>query len=158
MWIIAVIVLVLIDQGTKFLVANTMEVGDTITLIPGVFNIRYVVNEGAAFGMFEGGRIIFVIAGIAMIAFMIYLIRRDKKLGHTIIPEILIIGGGIGNIIDRVFLAGVRDFLDVPFFAVMNLADWFVSVGIGLLIVKYIYYWRKGEQKKKETEEAIDGK
>lgn len=160
MWIIAVIIIVLIDQGSKLLVANTMSVGDTITLIPGVFNIRYVMNRGAAFGMWEGGQIFFIIAGVLMVAFMVYLIYRDKKLGQTIIPEILIIGGGIGNIIDRIVLFGVRDFLDVPFFAVMNLADWFVSVGIILLIVKYIYYWRKDEKKKaaEDEKEEVDGK
>ena len=56
----------------------------------------------------------------------------------------MIIGGAFGNLADRVFLNGaVRDFLEVPFFAIMNFADWFVSVGIALLVLKYIYYARK---------------
>lgn len=160
MWIIGIIILVLMDQGTKILVENTMVIGEQITLIPGVFNIRYIINDGAAFGMLSGGRIFFIVIGIAMVVFMVFLLLNDRKQGRNILPEILIIGGGIGNLIDRIFLSGVRDFLDVPFFAVMNLADWFVSAGIILLLAKYIYYWRKEQKEKLENQdkEVMNGK
>lgn len=138
------LMLVLIDQLTKWFVAHNMHKGEEIQVIPSLFNIQYVVNKGAALGIFHNKTVFLVIISSLMIAFIYYLAIYDLKLGHPITPELFIIGGAFGNLIDRVFLAGaVRDFLEVPFFAVMNFADWFVSVGIGLLVIKYLYYFSK---------------
>ena len=133
-----------VDQLTKLWVTSTLKLGEEIPLIPGFFNITYVVNEGAALGIFENMTLFLVAVSVLMIIFLYVLAVKDEQEGHTVIPELMIIGGAFGNLADRVFLNGaVRDFLEVPFFAIMNFADWFVSVGIALLVLKYIYYARK---------------
>ncbi len=147
LFILLPFLLVLIDQITKILVDKHMIIGNEIQVIPGVFNINYVINKGAALGIFENMTYFLVVVSFLMICFLYFLAFNDFKSNHTVVPEMLIIGGAIGNLIDRVFLAGaVRDFLEVPFFAVMNFADWFVSIGIILLLIKYIYYYNKTEK------------
>jgi len=147
LFVLVPIILTLIDQFTKILVNNYMAVGDEIKVIPGLFNINYVINKGAALGIFENMTYFLVIVSVVMVCFIYFLAYNDFKNKHTILPEMIIIGGAFGNLIDRIFLEGkVRDFLEVPFFAVMNFADWFVSIGIVLLLIKYIYYYKKTEK------------
>ncbi len=147
LFILIPLMLTIIDQFTKILVNKYMAVGDEIRVIPGLFNLNYVINKGAALGIFENMTYFLVIISLIMIGFLYFLAYNDFKSKNTIIPEMIIIGGAIGNLIDRIFLAGkVRDFLEVPFFAVMNFADWFVSIGIILLLIKYIYYYNRSEK------------
>lgn len=139
-------VLVLIDQLTKFAVAANMSESQVIPVIPGFFNINYVLNKGAALGIFQNQTIFLVTLSSLLTIFIYYLAWQDFWQKHTIIPEMIIVGGAIGNLLDRLFLGGaVRDFLEVPFFAVMNFADWFVSAGIALLILKYLIYSSRPE-------------
>lgn len=140
------LILVLIDQVTKFAVASNMSESQVITVIPGLFNINYVLNKGAALGIFKDQTIFLVTLSSLLTIFIYYLAWQDFRQKHTIIPEMIIVGGAIGNLLDRLFLGGaVRDFLEVPFFAVMNFADWFVSAGIALLILKYLIYSNRSE-------------
>ncbi|MDD2370705.1 MAG: signal peptidase II [Firmicutes bacterium] len=153
LFILIPMILTIIDQFTKILVNKYMIIGDEINVIPGFFNINYVINKGAALGIFENMTFFLVIVSLLMIIFIYFLAYNDFKSDHTIIPEMIIVGGAIGNLIDRIFLAGnVRDFLEVPFFAVMNFADWFVSIGIALLLIKYIYYYNRIEKNEKKNE------
>lgn len=153
LFILIPLVLIFIDQFTKIIVNHYMDVGDEIRVIPGLFNINYVINTGAALGIFENMTFFLVIISSFMIVFLYFLAYHDFKNKHTVIPELIIIGGALGNLIDRMFINGqVRDFLEVPFFAVMNFADWFVSIGIGLLIIKYIYYYKKSDKIEENNE------
>ena len=147
LFVLIPVILTVIDQYTKVLVSNYMAIGDEIRVIPGLFNIQYVVNKGAALGIFNNMTIFIVLVSLSMVIFLYFLAYNDFKGRHTVLPEMIIIGGAFGNLIDRIFLFGkVRDFLEVPFFAVMNFADWFVSLGIGLLVIKYIYYYKKTDK------------
>lgn len=153
LFILIPLVLTLIDQFTKIIVNHYMDIGDEIKVIPGLFNINYVINKGAALGIFEDMTIFLVIVSSMMIIFLYLLAYHDFKGKHTVFPEVIIIGGALGNLIDRIFINGqVRDFLEVPFFSVMNFADWFVSIGIGLLVIKYIYYYRKSDKIEENNE------
>lgn len=153
LFILIPLVLIFIDQFTKIIVNHYMDVGDEIRVIPGLFNINYVINTGAALGIFENMTFFLVIISSFMIVFLYFLAYHDFKNKHTVIPELIIIGGALGNLMDRMFINGqVRDFLEVPFFAVMNFADWFVSIGIGLLIIKYIYYYKKSDKIEENNE------
>ena len=132
LFIIIPLVLTFIDQLTKVIVDHYMDIGDEIRVIPGFFNINYVINTGAALGIFEDMTFFLVIISSLMVVFLYILAYHDYKNKHMVIPELIIIGGALGNLIDRLFINGkVRDFLEVPFFAVMNFADWCVSIGIG---------------------------
>jgi signal peptidase II len=153
LFILIPLVLTMIDQFTKIIVDVYMDVGDEIRVIPGLFNINFVINTGAALGIFEDMTFFLVIISSVMIIFLYFLAYYDYKNKHTVIPELVIIGGAFGNLIDRIFIEGkVRDFLEVPFFAVMNFADWFVSIGIGLLVIKYIYYYKKSDKIEEKNE------
>ena len=160
---------VIIDQITKAIVTSNMEVGETIPVIEDVFHFTYVRNEGAAFGMLAEHRWIFmVLSTLGIVAVLIYLwkFRPQSKLACTALS--LIIGGGIGNMIDRIFRSGtlahtvgknvVIDFIDFCAFPnlwsyVFNLADAFVCVGAGLLILYLILDIVK-ETKKERAEKA----
>lgn len=144
-------ILILIDQLTKFFISKSLDIGEEIVLIPGLFNIQYIINKGAALGIFHDKTFFLILVSSLMIIFIIYMAIREAKLKHSIIPELIIIGGALGNLIDRIFLdGGVRDFLEVPFFAVMNFADWFVSLGIVLFVIKLIFSWKNEKEENKD--------
>lgn len=115
--------------------------GNSVDVIPGVFRFTYVENRGAAFGMFSEHRWVFmVLSTVAIVALLIYLwkFRPDSTLACMAIS--MIIAGGIGNMIDRIVLGYVIDFLDFCAFPelwmwVFNVADVCVCVGGGLLVL-----------------------
>lgn len=135
---------VLFDQLTKVWATNILsQVGD-IPIWEGVFHLHYVKNTGAAFGIFGGKQIfLIVVTSIIILGMLIYY----RKLPRTSIGKwsrfsfILIIGGAIGNLIDRIWLNYVRDFLYFKLinFPVFNVADIFVCVGVGILMVVLLF-------------------
>lgn len=143
-FILLPLLLLAVDQGAKLLVTANLKLGQEVILLPGLFNLTYVQNAGAALGIF-GNMTVFLVGISSLMVVLLYVLAwRDYQEGHPVLPELLIIGGAFGNLVDRIFLGGrVRDFLEVPFFAVMNLADWFVSAGILLLVLKYFLAARK---------------
>ena len=134
---ILTIILVIIDQLSKILISK----GDVqITLIKNLLNITYVENRGMVFGVAQGsvyimGGISFVVC-IALIAYIVKLKKDRQKVENSIY---MILAGGIGNMIDRLFRGYVIDFIDTPFIATFNLADSFVVIGVILLSITYIY-------------------
>ena len=130
-----------IDQIIKGIVRANMSVGETVPVIEDVFHITYIRNEGAAFGMLADHRWVFMsLSTVAIIALGVYLFKFCKETLFTKIGFALIIGGGIGNMIDRISLGYVVDFIDFRLidFAIFNGADSFVCVGAGLLILSLI--------------------
>ncbi len=143
-WIAVIILAVLADQVTKFLVVNFLDRSESLDIIKGVFRFTYVENRGAAFGMLNDSRWVFmVISTVAIVALLVYLIKfsPDNKMARLGIA--LVIGGGIGNMIDRIFLGYVIDFLDFCAFPnlwmwVFNVADACVCVGAGIIALYLI--------------------
>lgn len=137
--------LVGLDQLAKWLAAVYLKSGDVVTLIPGVLQLSYTENEGAAFGMLQGGRWFFVVlTGIMMLALLAFLLSgkmRKFRLFH--ISCVLIIAGGIGNLIDRIVQGYVVDFIETTLFSfpLFNLADCFVVIGSALLLVFYGFFY-----------------
>ena len=135
---------VLIDFITKKLVMLTMTLGESIPLIPGVLNLTYITNKGAAFGSFAEHRWVFMTLSVIMlIALTVIVLIWDRPKPTFYIGTSLAIGGGIGNMIDRVAYGTVVDFIDFCAFPkvwswIFNGADSFVCVGAGLLVVYYI--------------------
>jgi signal peptidase II len=177
--LLVIAAVVILDQVSKAWVMYGLgldEVGESIPLIENVFHFTHVRNTGAAFGIFgaENERWIFIIASIIGIgALFIYLckFRPNSKLACVAIS--MIIGGGIGNMIDRCFRVGlvrgeerhyVLDFLDFCAFPdlwkwTFNVADAFVCIGAGLLMVWCIYSFVKdveAEKRKKLNEIYTD--
>lgn len=140
-YILFPLAIVIIDQFTKYFVSVSLKIGEEITVVPGLFNIQFVINKGAALGILADKTIFLILVSLIMIGIVIYMSVKECRQRNTIVPELIIIGGALANLIDRIFLSGgVRDFLEVPFFAVMNFADWFVSLGIVLFVIKIIFY------------------
>ena len=128
---------VVLDQLTKWLAVIYLSGEPSFPLWKDVFHLTFLKNEGAAFGMLSDHRWVFMIfSTVAIIALAVYLFRFPPKSRFVQITLAMIIGGGIGNMIDRVLLGYVIDFLDFTLinFAVFNVADSFVTVGAFLLI------------------------
>ena len=146
---------VIADFITKKLAVIHLKGGDEIVLIEKVFKLSYVENKGAAFGIFQDMRYVFIVLTVLIVFFLIWLLKSQKienrifKTGIT-----LMISGAIGNFIDRVYFGYVRDFIRVDFieFPVFNIADCFVCIGAGL----YILYAFSDMFKKKEEKESDD--
>ena len=151
--ILTIIVLIALDQLTKYIAVTNLQPIHKVVVINGFFNLTYIENRGAAFGAMQGARWFFVIlAAVVIIAGGIYYARMPKTKNTLLLRiSMLLIGGGtIGNVIDRLFRTYVVDFLDFIIFGydfpVFNLADIFIVVGTGLLMI-YILRWETERNK-----------
>ena len=142
---------VIVDQILKLIIYNTIGAsGQTINLIPGILQLTYVENTGAAFGFFNA-RLFLIIFDI-LIMFFIIKILLDKKYplnDKTKTGLCLIIAGGIGNLIDRIFRGFVIDYIDITQiidYPVFNFADILVVVGVILLIATIIVITVKSQE------------
>lgn len=135
-WLVLVLVAgaaVLADQLTKQVVGRTLALGDSVD-IAGPFSIHHVENSGIAFGLF-GSRTSLVIAvtAVAVGAMLLFFARSGRR--HPVLPVALglVLGGSIANLIDRIRLGHVTDFLDLVAWPAFNLADSFIVVGVAIL-------------------------
>lgn len=148
------------DQLSKLAVAgyfNGVE-GATSPILPGILNFTYIHNTGAAFGIFTNARWpLFIFAGIASIVLAVWILRTKNKGWVFTLATGLVLGGAVGNMIDRGFIGYVRDFIhfNVPF-AVFNVADSCVVVGSVMLAVWLLFL--DPSLKKKEDKPAESGK
>ena len=159
--------IVFFDQLSKWLVVIFLKGSESAVIINNVFQFTYVENRGAAFGMLADHRWVFLILStVALVGITIYMIkwRPENKLAYVSIS--FIVGGGIGNMIDRIWLGYVIDFIDFCAFPkiwsyVFNVADSFVCIGAGMFIL-YMLLSTIDEMKKEkankftETEEKPD--
>lgn len=131
-----IVVAVFLDQISKMFVQLSCVLNETIPFIPGVLDITYIHNYGAAFSILQNKQTFLIIfTSLAMLAITIYVIKeKNKLLSAEIIALALIVGGGVGNLIDRVSYGYVVDFLNIYILPVFNVADMSVCVGSALLI------------------------
>lgn len=143
--LVAVVLLTAADQITKLLVMANFEKGESIHVVKGLLDFTYVQNKGAAFGMLQNQRWIFMVLTTLIMGAIVY--GWHKGYFHHLtgqIAAVLIVAGGIGNMIDRVRLGYVVDFIDISplfSFAVFNVADCCVTVGAALLMVYILFFW-----------------
>ena len=146
-------VILILDQLTKFVVDRTMPLHHSIPVIDDVFSLTYIRNTGAAFGILAGSAARFrlpflVLFSVLAIAFIIMMVRRlpDREKG-LITALAFILGGAIGNLIDRIAYGEVIDFLDFYWsryhWPAFNLADSFITIGV--LITVFYLIKAKGE-------------
>lgn len=146
---------VIIDQVIKYFVAMYLPQAGVVIAIPHLLDLNYVENRGVAFGMFENMRWIFVALTSVIIVILLYIIIFKKiKSKMFLISSALIIGGGIGNLIDRVLYGYVIDYLQLSFFSpVCNFADYAVTVGTVLLVI-YLLFMSDSSKKENKVEHS----
>ncbi|MGN0161631.1 MAG: signal peptidase II [Lachnospiraceae bacterium] len=161
--LISILLLTLFDQWTKILAVSKLSDG-SVTLIPGVFEFLYIKNHGAAWGILSGQRILFVMITVivmVVIGFCYLRTPNHKKYMALNICEIMLFSGALGNMIDRIMLGYVRDFLYFSLidFPVFNVADCYVVISAILLCVLVIFVYKDEDfyflslGKKKEDKE-----
>lgn len=150
---LAVIVMVLVDQAVKYWAVTMLASVGTIPLIPGILQLTYVENRGAAFSILENQIWLFVILAFAIVCGIIYVLhtgRIQAPLGKAAL--LIISAGAVGNVIDRVFRHYVVDMIETVFitFPVFNIADIYVCVGVALFAVYYLFIHKDKEEMEKK--------
>lgn len=150
---LAAVFCVAADQAVKFLVVNTMPLGRSEKLLPPLLQLTRVHNYGAAWSSFSGARWLLIgltAAGMCVLIWLLVKIVRHP-LGQWSLA--IILGGGIGNLIDRVRLGYVVDMLDTMFmdFPVFNVADVFVVCGTVCALIYYLAFYSKSDEKNWEN-------
>lgn len=138
--ILLAIAAVLLDQWTKWLVMTRMVELQEIPLIPGFFSLQFVYNPGAAFGMLANQQWFFILVGLGAVGGMLYYLRHpEAQHWRARLSLGLLMGGAIGNLIDRIREGKVVDFLlfywKDYYFPNFNVADICITVGVGLLVL-----------------------
>ncbi len=140
-WIILMLVGAFLDQISKYLIVLNLDLHESVEIIPGVFNFTYIRNEGAAFGSMSDSRWLFMIMSVVMIVgILVFMFWKKPKSKLLLSALTMIVAGGIGNMIDRIRLGYVIDFLDFCAFPkvwkwTFNVADSFVVIGAGIIIL-----------------------
>lgn len=136
MWLFVLpLAVVILDQFSKYIVVVNMALGESIPIIEEVFHLTYILNPGAAFGMFAHNRLFFIAIAVVVIGIIIWARREilaspwEVKAGCG-----LFLGGAIGNLIDRARQGLVIDFFDFRIWPVFNIADIAICIGVGLII------------------------
>ena len=126
------------DQLTKAIVTNRLGLGDEVHIV-GPFSIHHVTNSGIAFGLFASATPIVILLTTVAVAWMVYFFARSGS-RHPVLPVALglVIGGSVSNLIDRVRLGHVTDFLDLKYWPAFNLADSFIVVGVAALLLALV--------------------
>ncbi|EAZ87370.1 signal peptidase II [Lysinibacillus fusiformis] len=148
---------VLLDQWTKWLIVKNMEYGERIAVLDPWFGILSHRNRGAAWGMLEGQMWLFSIVTVAVICAIVYFYHREAK-GKPIfqVGLMLLLGGAIGNFIDRIFRGEVVDFVDVLIpiikydFPIFNVADAALTIAVVILMIGLIMEDKKEKKQVKQ--------
>jgi signal peptidase II len=146
--LVLVVSIVLLDQLTKLIVDRAMPLNHSIPIIDGFFNLTYIRNTGAAFGIFAGSHAAFrqpflILFSVLAIGFILVMLRRlpEEEKG-LLVALSFILGGAVGNLIDRLVYGEVIDFLDFYWswfhWPAFNLADSFITVGVTLTLYRLI--------------------
>ena len=181
--VVAMLVIVVLDQLSKYLIVShfgmieqiyvqNLEIGTMdvilsklppLKIIPGVLNFRLILNDGAALGMLDNARWVFLILStVAIIGVLVYMFWKKPQNKLLLAALALVTGGGIGNMIDRIWLGYVVDFIDFCAFPnlwmwVFNVADSCVTVGAGVLALWMILDFVKEAKAQKALKAAVIG-
>ena len=150
--VVSIVILVAFDQLTKWLAVKYLLPSGPISIIDGVFELRYLENRGAAFGIFQNRQWMFILLTLIIVAAVIWLyikMPETKRMLPLRIISVAVISGAIGNLIDRILNSYVVDFLyfrliDFPIF---NVADIYVTVSAVIFIILFIFYYKDDDFK-----------
>ncbi len=153
--IIAAVLIIVADQVSKWLIVSNMDLGDSVNVVPGILNFTYSHNDGMALGIGSSAfRWVFIIVTVLICGVLIYLMTRPQYKNKLFFAATAcVVGGGIGNLIDRLFNGYVVDFLSLSFFPpICNIADYFITAGTIMLMIYIVFYYGKSPKIKNEAE------
>lgn len=153
MSLLAICMMVLVDQAVKYWAITMLASVGSIPLIPGVLQLTYVENRGAAFSILEDQIWLFVLLAIVILCGIVYVLHTNR-IQHFLgkFSLLVISAGAIGNAIDRVVHHYVVDMIEVRFisFPVFNIADIYVTVGVALFAIYYLFLHKDANELEKE--------
>ena len=142
-FVIAALVFV-VDRGVKVLVEGSMRLGESIPLIPGFLSLTYIKNDGGAFGILGGSRLVLLIGSAVAIAVVLWILLSGSSSRLTSLGCGLILGGAAGNLVDRLATGEVTDYVHFSFWYIFNAADAAIVVGVGILLFSALRSPEKG--------------
>jgi signal peptidase II len=149
----AALSVIMLDQITKAMVRTGLDRGESWPDPDWLLRIRYVTNTGAAFGILQDQTTFLIVTALIGLT-AIYLYYRFPPFDHWIVPIAigLMLGGAVGNLVDRVRVGRVTDFVDVGWFPAFNVADSSITIAIAVLVIGYVFLW-DGPTKKPPADE-----
>lgn len=139
--IFLVVCTLLVDQWSKAWVRGCFSEGESLPLVEPVLHLTYIENQGAAFGIMAGHTLFFVVFTLLVLSALVFYVLKeayDNRLAITGMS--FVVGGALGNLVDRVMKGSVTDMFDLRIWPVFNVADIAVCLGFGLLLVYLIFY------------------
>ncbi|RLK63740.1 signal peptidase II [Atopobacter sp. AH10] len=149
MYIILVITALLLDQAMKFWTVSHLKLGESQHFLPGIVSLHHIRNFGAAWGVFSHSRIFLLLITLLASCFIIHLMRQEIHRSKALATGYaLVLSGALGNGLDRFRLGYVVDMFDFDFinFPIFNLADCFISLGVVILLLAYLYLDKQKEK------------
>ncbi len=128
-----------VDRGVKAVVEGSMRLGESIPLIPGFLSLTYIKNDGGAFGILGGSRLVLLVGSAVAIGVVLWMLFSGPSSRLTSLGCGLILGGAAGNLLDRLSTGEVTDFVHFSFWYVFNAADAAITVGVATLLLAAFY-------------------
>ena len=155
-YIITVLITILLDQASKMAILANFKPGQSKAIIGNIFALTYVTNKGGAFGLFSGHPWFFVaLAGLLVLAGIAFIPKIWKMPGMIKLSFGLLVGGTVGNLIDRLRFGSVVDFLDFKVWPTFNVADIAICVGVILLVIQLLTIKDHEENEEEEKEKEV---
>ncbi|MFC1768880.1 signal peptidase II [Nanoarchaeota archaeon] len=129
------IIVVILDQISKYLILSKIGINNKLVIFNWL-HLTVTMNEGIVFGMFKGANLIFIFITLILLGFILLFYEKIPKGNSLIISFGLILGGGLGNLIDRLIHGAVIDFINFQIWPIFNLADAAITIGVILAIIK----------------------
>jgi signal peptidase II len=144
------LIIVIVDQGLKWLVRTHLAVGHLIPVLPPVLDLYHIQNPGGAFGILQHFRVLFVLVALLVIAVVIYVDYKYRPSLWTKVGMGLLLGGAIGNFLDRIITGTVTDYMYLAFihFPIFNLADMSIDAGVIILLIRSIQSDKRNQELK----------
>jgi signal peptidase II len=142
-FVIAALVFV-VDRGVKALVEGSMRLGESIPLIPGFLSLTYIKNDGGAFGILGGSRLVLLIGSAVAIGVVLWILLSGSSSRLASLGCGLILGGAAGNLVDRLAAGEVTDYVHFSFWYIFNAADAAIVVGVAILLLSTLRSPEKG--------------
>ena len=131
------VLIIIIDQLTKYIAKSNLELHQSIPIIKDFFHITLTTNTGAGFGLLKDNNILISFITIIILGFIVFYYDTLPKKGNAHLSIVMIVSGALSNLIDRIFLGNIIDFIDFRIWPIFNIADSCITIGILYIVFYY---------------------